>query len=74
MVRMINAWTKTDMYVAEDRVDEYKAAGCILAADSVTAEAEPVKEQPEEVEPNEEPKKAPIKKASTRKTTATKKK
>lgn len=74
MVRMINAWTKTEMFVAEDRVDEYKAAGCILAADSVTANAEPVKVEPTEAEPKAEPKKAPVKKAPVKRTTATKKK
>lgn len=71
MVRMINAWTKTEMFVAEDRVDEYTAAGCILAADSATANAEPVKEEPKEAEPKAEPKKAtrkaPAKRATTKK-------
>lgn len=33
MVRMINALTGTDMWVAENRVDEYKAAGHKLAAE-----------------------------------------
>lgn len=33
MVRMINGFTKTEMWVADDRVDEYKAAGNVLAAD-----------------------------------------
>lgn len=64
MVRMINAWTKTEMFVADDRVNEYKAAGCVLAADSVTAVTEPVEE---------EPKKTPERKATVEKT-ATKKK
>lgn len=32
MVRFINAFTGTDMWVAENRVDEYKAAGHQLAA------------------------------------------
>ncbi len=50
------------MFVAEDRVEEYKAAGCVLAADSVTKKAEPVKEEPK-VEPKSEPKKVPAKKA-----------
>ena len=68
MVKMINAWTKTEMFVAEDRVDEYKAAGCFLAAVSVTKEAESVKEEPK-VEPKVEPKKAPVKKAPTKKVT-----
>lgn len=59
MVRMINGLTGTEMFVADDRVDEYLAAGNILAADSVTAKAEPVKEEP--------------KKATTKKATADKK-
>lgn len=57
---MINGWTKTEMLVAEDRVDEYLAAGCILAANSATA-AEPVKEKP---------KKTVAKKTTTKKATA----
>ena len=73
MVRMINAWTKTEMFVAEDRVDEYKAAGCILAAEPATAKAEPVKEEPKKAEPKAEPKKATTKKAPVKKTTASKK-
>ena len=32
MVKMVNASTGTEMWVADDRVDEYKAAGHILAA------------------------------------------
>lgn len=73
MVRMINAWTKTEMFVTEDRVDEYLAAGCILAADSVTKKAEPVNDEPAEVETKTEPKKTPVKKTPAKKT-ATKKK
>lgn len=73
MVRMINAWTKTEMFVAEDRVDEYLAAGCILAADSVTKKAGSVNDEPTEVETKAELKKAPVKKAPAKKT-ATKKK
>jgi len=34
MVEMINKLTGSCMYVSEDRVDEYKAAGHKLAADS----------------------------------------
>ena len=63
MVRMLNAWTGTEMFVADDRVDEYLAAGCILAADSAT-KAETVKD---------EPKKAAPKKTTAKKTTTTKK-
>lgn len=73
MVRLIS-WTGTDMFVAEDKVDEYLAAGCRLAADSAPAKAESVKEEPKEAEPKAEPKKAPTKKAPAKKTTATKKK
>ena len=74
MVRMINGWTKTEMFVADDRVDEYLAAGCILAADSVAEKAESVKEEPKKAEPKAEPKKAPVKKAPAKKTATTKKK
>ncbi len=63
MVRMINAWTGTEMFVADDRIDEYLAAGCVLAADSAT-KAETVKDEPK-VEPK--PKKAPAKKTTTKK-------
>ena len=46
MVRMINKFTKTEMWVADDRVDEYKAAGNVLAADleKPKVEANEVKE------------------------------
>ena len=63
MVQMINGWTHTTMWVAEDRVDEYKAAGHILAADRPVGKPEVV--APEE--PKEEPKKAPVKKAAVKK-------
>ena len=33
MVRMINRLTGTEMWVSEDRVEEYKAAGHIPAAE-----------------------------------------
>ena len=38
MVHMINAQMGNDMYVAEDRVKEYLAAGHKLAANTVPAE------------------------------------
>lgn len=41
MVRMINRLTGTEMWVADERVEEYKAAGHKPAADAV---AEPAKE------------------------------
>lgn len=40
MIRMINVFTKTEMWVADDRVDEYKAAGHTLAADLEKPEVE----------------------------------
>ena len=45
MVRFINAITGTEMLVANDRVQEYKAAGHILAADLGT---KPSKEEPKQ--------------------------
>ena len=49
------------MWVASDRVDEYKAAGHILAADLGTRpKVEPVKVEREE--PTDEPKKRVIRK------------
>ena len=57
------SWSGTEMYVAEGKVEEYLAAGCTLAADSVT-KAEPVKEQP---------KKATQPKSTTKKETTAKK-
>lgn len=58
MVRFINAFTGTDMWVAENRVDEYKAAGHQLAA---------------EPEAHTETTEAPVKKKATRKTAKAKK-
>ena len=69
MTRMINGWTGTEMFVADDRVDEYLAAGCVLAAKPVTKKAEPVKV---ESKTEEKPKKAPVKKVTAKKTTAKK--
>ena len=45
MVRMINALMGNDMYVPDDRVEEYLAAGHKLAADSAEEKEEknPVK-------------------------------
>ena len=58
MVRMINGITKTEMWVADDRVNEYKAAGCYLPSDSekpTVKEDAKVKKTEEQVE---KPKKA----------------
>ena len=61
MVAFINTLTGTDMLVADDRVEEYLAAGHKLAADfyGKTEKAEAVKEEPK--------KKAPTKKSTTTK-------
>ena len=47
MIKMINAQFGNEMWVAEDRVEEYKAAGHKLAASDVVkpTEAEPVKKK-----------------------------
>ena len=48
MVRFINHITGTEMWVAENRVEEYKAAGFRLAAAPVIQEPEkPIVEEPE---------------------------
>lgn len=49
MVHMINALMGNDMYVAEDRVEEYLAAGHRLAAGSA---AEPAEEKKKPVRKN----------------------
>lgn len=61
MVVFINSLTNTEMFVADDRKDEYLAAGYLLAADfyGKTEKAEPVKEEPK--------KKAPVKKSTATK-------
>lgn len=43
MVHMINTQMGNDMYVAEDRVEEYLAAGHKLAADPAEKKEIPVK-------------------------------
>lgn len=56
MVEFINAFTGTQMWVADERVEEYKAAGHKLAAEPSAATM-----------PTEKPKKAPTKKTATKK-------
>lgn len=60
MVRMFNTITHTEMYVAEDRVDEYKALGHKVMEGSLLAEI--VKETAPPI--NIETKKEPIKEAN----------
>ena len=58
MVKFINKLTGSEMWVAEDRVEEYKAAGHKLAADvfdeETTEAAETGDKEQEEVQPEEE--------------------
>ena len=58
-VRFINRITNTEMWVTDERVEEYKAAGHTLAADDSIAK-EPWKKV-------EEPKKTVAKKTTTKK-------
>lgn len=73
MVRMINCFTGTEFWVADDRVDEYKAAGHTLAADlekpkSDVKQVEEPKVAPVQLEEKEEPKiEAPKKTKKTKK-------
>lgn len=66
MVRFINRITNTEMWVADERKDEYLAAGHMLAASS---NAKPIVE----VEPIKEKTITPKKATTARKTTAKKK-
>ena len=64
MVKFINSITGTEMLVANDRVQEYKAAGHILAADLGTkpSKAEPKQEKVETPDPVVSTKKAVVRK------------
>ena len=54
MVRMISAWTGTEMLVADDRVNEYLGIGHTLPQDNTK---KPIEEPVKKVEPKkEEPK------------------
>ena len=44
-VKFINCWTGTEMWVTEDRVEEYKAAGHMLPAASPSDTVSPTKEE-----------------------------
>lgn len=72
MMKMINGFTGTEMWVADDRVDEYKAAGHRLAAES---EKPTVKDEPKaEAEEIKEPEVKETKKATKTTKASTKKK
>lgn len=47
MVKFINYYTGTTMYVAEDRVEEYKKAGHKPAAERKPVEPKPARKQTE---------------------------
>lgn len=64
MMRMINAFTGTEMWVADDRIEEYKAAGHFLPSVS----EEPIVQEEAKVEAEvKEPKKATKTKTTTKK-------
>lgn len=78
MIKFINGWTGTDMWVAETRVEEYIAAGHKLAADppEVPTVTEKPKLKPEAkavVEPKKAEAKKPAAKAPAKKAPAKKK-
>lgn len=65
MVKFINALTGTEMFVADDRKEEYLAAGHALAVKASVNAEEP---KTVKAEPKKNVSKAPVKKsASTRK-------
>ena len=69
MRRLINKLTGGDMWVADNRVDEYLAAGHKLAAGPKPAKVEaPIMNEPEakEVEDQEEQEEKPVKKSAIR--------
>lgn len=66
MLKFINAFTHTEMWVADERKDEYLDAGHALASDAL-----PVAKEPEEVPVKVE--KKPSTKATTAKKATTKK-
>ena len=70
MIEFFNPFTKTTCWVADDRVDEYKAAGFIPVANLEKPKVEVKKVETPKVEV-EEPKE--IKKTTVRKTTVRKK-
>ena len=55
MIKFVNRRTGSTFWVADNRVEEYKAAGHKLAADS-SSKIKPEKEIPDEKEPETAPK------------------
>jgi hypothetical protein len=66
MVEFLNPFTKTTFWVADSRINEYKAAGYPLAADSVKPKVE-VKEEPKEEKKETKTVKKPVKKVTKKK-------
>lgn len=66
MRRLINKLTGGDMWVSEDRVDEYLAAGHRLAAISPKKVEVPVMNPPEAKEDQEEQEIRPVKKTAAK--------
>ena len=62
MVKLINSLTGTEMFVADDRKEEYLAAGHKLAVIPVAKKTEPTP-----VEPKKEIRKTPAKKTASSK-------
>ena len=60
MVKLINAFTGTEMWVADERLEEYIGAGHRLASSEVSKPTEVVDEEPKKVV-----KKTTTKKAAT---------
>lgn len=56
MVKLISAWTGTEMLVADDRVDEYLGMGHTLPQETTK---KPIEEPAKKVETKEEPKVEP---------------
>jgi len=66
MVRFINRFTNTEMWVTDERKDEYMAAGHLLVANAPSAKPT-VEDKPVEKEVKQTPKKTTVKKATTKK-------
>lgn len=66
MVRFINRFTNTEMWVTDERKDEYMAAGHLLVANAPSAKPT-VEDKPVEKEVKQTPKKTTVKKTTTKK-------
>lgn len=64
MLKLINSLTGTEMFVADDRIDEYLSAGHVLADNPPAKKTAPVEEKPKEA-PKKTYYKATTKKSAT---------